>query len=127
MLRRGLGLSVTCPYPCTYKLRCHTHAHEHTPVSSWRLCTSATRHTRRLDSLLNRTNQAGVSDPATWGTYSAALQAKLQSNAAFLKDVNTPGTKSNTRPVQHLDAVSARVVVPVVEGCSGTPPPPTVL
>ncbi|PNW72407.1 hypothetical protein CHLRE_16g676757v5 [Chlamydomonas reinhardtii] len=62
------------------------------------------RLTAQLDSLLNRTNQAGVSDPATWGTYSAALQAKLQSNAAFLKDVNTPGTKSNTRPVQHLDA-----------------------
>ncbi len=58
--------------------------------------------THRLDLLLNRTNTAALSDPATWGNHSAALQAQLETDLAWLQLAATPGSYNATRPLQHV-------------------------
>ncbi|PNH12260.1 hypothetical protein TSOC_000860 [Tetrabaena socialis] len=57
----------------------------------------------RINSLINRTNMAARADPATWGNFSAALNASLAADLSYIALAQAPGSSRATRPIQHME------------------------
>ncbi|GLI68407.1 hypothetical protein VaNZ11_012794, partial [Volvox africanus] len=58
----------------------------------------------KIDLLVNRTNYAALSDPRTWGNFSAALNATVTTGIQSLQMYGQDASTANgTRPVQHID------------------------
>ncbi|GLC40487.1 hypothetical protein PLESTM_001079900 [Pleodorina starrii] len=59
--------------------------------------------TERVNLLLNRTNFAAQADPATWGSFSAALNGTIAAGMAAVQLYGQGGSSSASRPVQYID------------------------